>query len=99
MVISSENFSLMIIPLMIFLARIADVTFGTIRIIFISRGVKNLATIFGFCEIMIWLFAISQIIQHVSNFVYYMAYASGYAKGDLCWYFDRRKDDIRKGGS
>lgn len=79
--INPETFALIIVPILIFLARIIDVSFGTIRIILISRGMKNVAPIFGFFEIMIWLFAISQIMQHVSNIVYYLAYASGYASG------------------
>lgn len=78
---SSYTFSLLIIPILIFLARVVDVSFGTISIILVSRGMKNVAQIFGFFEIMIWLFAISQIMQHVSNIVYYLAYASGYASG------------------
>jgi uncharacterized protein YebE (UPF0316 family) len=78
---NSDTFTLIIAPILIFLARIMDVTFGTIRIIFLSRGMKHAAPIFGFFEIMIWLFAISQIMQHVSSIVYYLAYASGYATG------------------
>lgn len=77
----SETFSLIIIPIFIFIARIMDVTLGTIRIIFVSRGNKFLAPIFGFFEILIWLFAIGQIMQHLTNLSYYLAYASGFATG------------------
>lgn len=78
---NSETFSLIVIPILIFIARIMDVTFGTIRIIFVSRGKKFLAPIFGFFEIIIWLFAIGQIMQHLTNITYYLAYASGFATG------------------
>lgn len=81
--ISSEMFSLIIIPILIFVARVTDVTFGTIRIILISRGRKYVAPIFGFFEIIIWLFAISQIMQHLTNITYYLAYACGYAVGSF----------------
>jgi uncharacterized protein YebE (UPF0316 family) len=67
--------------LLIFFARIADVSLGTIRIAFISRGEKNLAPLIGFVEMSIWLFAISQIVQNLNNFAYYMAYAGGFAMG------------------
>ncbi len=81
--INSEIFSLIILPILIFLARVTDVSFGTIRIILISRGRKFLAPIFGFCEILIWLFAISQIMQNLTNITYYLAYACGYAVGNF----------------
>ena len=79
--INSETFSLIIIPILIFLAKITDVTFGTIRIIMISRGMKYIAPIFGFFEILVFLFAISQIMRHLDNVTYYLAYACGYASG------------------
>lgn len=71
---------LAIVPILIFVARIIDVTFGTIRIIMISRGRKYIAPIVAFIEIMIWLFAISQVIQHLEG-AYYLAYGLGYATG------------------
>src|SRR3972149_10009159 len=78
---NSEILSLIIMPILIFLARVIDVTFGTIRIIMISRGMKFVAPIFGFLEIIIWLFAIGQTIQHITNITYYLAYACGFAAG------------------
>lgn len=79
---NSDIFSLIIIPILIFIAKVADVTFGTIRIIMISRGRKLIAPILGFFEIMIFLFAIIQIMQHLTNITYYLAYAFGYAVGN-----------------
>lgn len=79
--IDSETLSLIIVPILIFIARVTDVTFGTIRIILISRGRKFVAPIFAFFEIIIWLFAISQIMQHLSNVIYYLAYALGFSAG------------------
>jgi len=84
---NSPLFTWFIIPLLIALARIADVTLGTIRIIYISRGMKMLAPIFGFFEILIWLMAIGQIMQNLSNPVYYLAYAFGFSGGNLVGIF------------
>jgi uncharacterized protein YebE (UPF0316 family) len=75
------------IPLLIVLARIVDVSIGTIRIIYISRGMKYLAPIFGFFEILIWLMAIGQIMRNLNNPVYYLAYAVGFAAGNLLGIF------------
>lgn len=77
-----QFFSLFIIPLLIFFARVIDVTFGTLRIIFISRGMKFLAPIVGFFEIFIWLLAIGQIFQDSGSFINMLAYAGGFAVGN-----------------
>lgn len=77
-----QFFSLFIIPLLIFFARVIDVTFGTLRIIFISRGMKSLAPIVGFFEIFIWLLAIGQIFQDSGSFINMLAYAGGFAAGN-----------------
>ncbi|NLB00864.1 MAG: hypothetical protein GX837_07880, partial [Methanomicrobiales archaeon] len=49
--VDPEFFSLLIIPIFIFLARICDVTIGTMRIIFVARGMKMVAPILGFVEV------------------------------------------------
>ncbi|MCR4404045.1 MAG: DUF2179 domain-containing protein [Candidatus Acetothermia bacterium] len=70
-----------VLPLFIFLARIVDVSMGTVRVIFIARGLKLLAPLLGFVEVLVWLLAIGQIMQNLTNFVSYLAYASGFALG------------------
>jgi len=79
--ISPDIYTWLIIPLLIFLARIFDVSIGTIRILFISRGKKYLAPIMGFCEVLIWLLAIGQIMRNLTNVLCYVAYAGGFATG------------------
>ncbi|MFX1394663.1 MAG: DUF2179 domain-containing protein [Promethearchaeota archaeon] len=75
-------FALVILPILIFLARIGDVTIGTIRIVFVSQGKKFIAPILGFFEIFIWLLAIGQIFNNLTNIIYYIAYAGGFAAGN-----------------
>lgn len=79
---STDLFNWVFLPLLIALARIMDVTVGTIRLIFVSRGYKNLAPILGFIEVIIWLLAISQIFQHLDNFMCYIGYGAGFAAGN-----------------
>ncbi len=81
--VESEVYAWIILPILIFLARVCDVSLGTIRIIFISKGIKYLAPIVGFFEILIWLIAISQIMQNLTNIYYYIFYAGGFAIGNL----------------
>jgi len=79
----SEIYGWILLPLLIFFARVCDVSLGTIRIIFISKGIKYLAPIVGFFEILIWLLAISQIMQNLTNMYYYVFYAGGFSIGNL----------------
>ena len=79
---SSGYYTWVVIPFLIFIARIADVSLGTIRVIFVSRGFKYLAPVIGFFEIIIWLLAIGQIMTNLSNPMCYIAYAGGFAIGN-----------------
>jgi uncharacterized protein YebE (UPF0316 family) len=66
----------------IFIARILDVSIGTIRIIFLSRGYKNIAPLLGFFEVLIWLVAIAKVFQNVNTWYSYLIYAGGFATGN-----------------
>lgn len=80
---NSPIFSWIILPLLIFLARILDCSIGTLRIIFIARSKKLLVPLLGFIEILIWLVAIRQIMENLTNVFYYIAYAGGFAMGNF----------------
>ncbi len=79
---NSGFYTWFVLPFLIFLARITDVSMGTVRVIFVSRGLKYLAPVVGFFEIIIWLLAIGQIMQNLSNPACYIAYAGGFAMGN-----------------
>jgi uncharacterized protein YebE (UPF0316 family) len=79
----SGLFTYAVMPLLIFMARICDVSIGTIRIIFVSKGKKNIAPILGFFEVLIWITAISKIMENLNNYINYVAYAAGFATGNL----------------
>jgi uncharacterized protein YebE (UPF0316 family) len=81
--VNSDVFTYVIMPLLIFLARICDVSIGTMRIIFVSKGKKNIAPVLGFFEVLIWIIAISKIMQNLDNYVNYVAYAAGFATGNF----------------
>lgn len=82
LVLNSSYYTYLILPLLIFFARICDVTFGTVRIILVSKGIKRLAPLLGFIEVFIWVLAISQIMANLNNWVCYFAYALGFATGN-----------------
>jgi uncharacterized protein YebE (UPF0316 family) len=72
------------LPLLIkiFVAEMCVVTFGTVRIIFVARGMKVLAPILGFFEVTTWLWAISQVMQNLGNIPCALAFAGGFALGN-----------------
>jgi len=78
-----QVYQYIILPLIIFAARICDVSLGTMRIVFTSKGKKNLAPIMGFFELLIWIVVINEIFQNADSFVCYLAYAGGYAAGNF----------------
>jgi len=77
-----EWFTLYGIPVLIALARIADVSIGTLRIIFVSKGLRLWAPILGFFEVTIWLLAISKVMENLTNPINYIAYAIGFSLGN-----------------
>lgn len=76
-------FNYIILPILIFLARITDVTIGTFRIVMVAKGRKYIAPFLGFIEVTIWLIVISKIMQNMDNWVCIIAYASGFATGNF----------------
>jgi uncharacterized protein YebE (UPF0316 family) len=78
----SNLFNYLILPLLIFSARICDVSIGTMRIIFVSKGKRNIAPLLGFFEVLIWIIVVSRVMQNLDNYLTYVAYAAGFATGN-----------------
>lgn len=78
----SPYFDFLVLPLLIFCLRICDVTLDTLRIIFMTKGFKRVAPLIGFFEILIWILAITRIMQNLNSWVCYVAYAGGFAAGN-----------------
>ncbi len=72
-----------LIALLIFLARVADVSLGTFRTIVVFRGHKMLAAFIGFFEIIIWLVAAAQVLKNLNEWYLAIAYAGGFATGNF----------------
>jgi uncharacterized protein YebE (UPF0316 family) len=80
--ISPEVYNWIILPVLIFFARVTDVSLGTLRIIFTAQGRRNLAPILGFFEVFVWIVAVSQITRGAHSLITYLAYAAGFATGN-----------------
>jgi uncharacterized protein YebE (UPF0316 family) len=70
-------------PFIIMLMRICDVSLGTMRTILIVQGKKYYAALIGFVEVLIWVFAIRFIIQHLDNILNLVGYAAGFGLGNI----------------
>ena len=68
----------------IFLARIVDVSLGTLRTISIIQGRKWMAFWLGFFEVILWLIVISTVIHKIQEVpVLGICYALGFATGNM----------------
>lgn len=79
---SSDIYTLVFLPILIFVARVVDVTLGTIRIIMVNRGKRKIAPILGFIEVLIWIVAIGQLMTHLEGINSFIGYAAGFAAGN-----------------
>ncbi len=79
----SAMFVYIILPILVFLARVLDVSIGTLRIIFVAKGLKYFAAFLGFFESLIWLIAVAQVMQNLNTWQTYFAFACGFAAGNF----------------
>lgn len=69
--------------LLIVLARVVDVSLGTMRTMFIVQGRRALAFSLGFAESLIWVYVVSSVIAHLHQPVYAISFALGFALGNF----------------
>ena len=75
-------FALPIGALLIFCLRVIDVSMATFRTILAVRGERGLAAAIGFVEVLIWITAVGQALQHVDSPLHLLGYAGGFATGN-----------------
>lgn len=78
-----DLYAWIVLPLLIFAARSVDMTLSTLRIVCIAQGRRLLAPLIGFVESLIWLLVIGQVLKHLANPMCVVAYAAGFATGNL----------------
>ncbi len=79
--VAFDYWSWVVIPLLIFFARLIDVSLATMRHILVGKGMKHIVPFLGFFEVLIWLLAITQVMQNLTNVVCYVAWAAGFSTG------------------
>src|ERR1035437_8283005 len=76
-----DYFSWIVLPIIIFFSRVCDVSLGTLRHVFISKGIRQIVPILGFLEVLIWIIVVAQVMKNLNNIACYLAYAGGFATG------------------
>ncbi|MDA8137469.1 MAG: DUF5698 domain-containing protein [Desulfobacteraceae bacterium] len=75
---------ILITGLIIFVARICDVSIGTVRTIITVQGRSVVAFFLAIFEILIWIWVVSTVIQQVkAQPILALFYAVGYATGNV----------------
>lgn len=71
----------LLLALVIFLARVFDVSLGTLRHAMIIRGKRFVTFVIAFLESLIWVFAVSKVLNDLSDPLTAFAFALGFATG------------------
>ncbi|MEM6335260.1 MAG: DUF5698 domain-containing protein [Bacteroidota bacterium] len=69
--------------LLIVVARVGDVSLGTIRTLMLMRGLRAPAAVIGFFESLIWVLAVSGVVRNLDEPLYVVAFAAGFALGNF----------------
>ena len=77
------NWTLLFTCLLIATARVADVTLDTLRTAAVVQGRRFIAAGLGFIGSMIYILAISKVLQHLDHWAYAVAYGAGFAAGNF----------------
>lgn len=94
--LDTQTYTWVVLPLLIFFARILDVSLDTVRIIFVNKNLRYYSAFTGFFAVLIWLMVIRQIFQQLNNPICYLAYAAGYATGNYVGILIENKISIGK---
>jgi uncharacterized protein YebE (UPF0316 family) len=73
----------LLVALGIFALRIGDMSLDTVRVLFVVRGRKAWAWALGFFQALIFVVAISSVLSHLDNPLNILAYAAGFATGNV----------------
>ena len=73
----------LVTSIVIFFARILDVSLGTLRTMTVVRGRRRVAFVLGFFEVVVWIFAVARVIDNLQNPVVAIAYSLGFATGSV----------------
>lgn len=68
--------------MLIFLARVTDVSLGTVRTLMVVQGRKLQAALIGFFEVTIYVIVLGTVVKDLTNPLSLLSYSLGYACGN-----------------
>jgi uncharacterized protein YebE (UPF0316 family) len=75
--------SWVILPAVILVARIVETSLKTLRLVYVAKGLKYLASVIGMGEVAVWLLSTGLVITNLTNVLGILAYIVGYAIGTI----------------
>ena len=72
-----------VLPLIILVARIVETTMETIRMVYVTRGHKYLASGIGTLKIGVWVLSTGLVLTNLDNIFGILAYMAGYGIGTM----------------
>lgn len=74
---------LLIAALVIFVLRVIGVALSTVRVLVMMRGQKVRTVVLGFFEVLVYVIAIGQVVNNLSNVWNILGYCLGFSAGSL----------------
>jgi uncharacterized protein YebE (UPF0316 family) len=68
---------------LIFMLRVGDMSLDTLRVLVVMRGRKGTAWVLGFFQALIFVVAIGTVLSDLKNPLNILAYAAGFATGNV----------------
>ena len=72
-----------VLPLIILVARIVETAMETIRLVYVTKGHKYLASGIGTLKIGVWILSTGLVLTNLDNLAGILAYMAGYGIGTL----------------
>jgi uncharacterized protein YebE (UPF0316 family) len=72
-----------LLPILIFFIRVTDMSLDTMRVLFVVRGRRPQAWVVGFMQSALWVVAVASVLSHLDNLLTVLAYAAGFATGNV----------------
>jgi len=73
----------LVLPIIILIARIVETTMETIRLVYVSKGHKELASGIGTLKAGVWVLSTGLVLANLDNIPGILAYMAGYGIGTL----------------
>lgn len=79
--------TVVITGVLIFFARVADVSMGTMRMLMLVKGKRLPAAAIGFFEVIVYITALARVVNQLDRWEFLLVYALGFAAGNYLGIF------------